>query len=97
MQVPTLADGEELPPRQLDARILGVDSEFDLALLKVEATGLPVLPFAPMASLRQGDVVLAMGNPMGLRHSVSMGIVSSTASTQVTAVARWWILRDGWL
>lgn len=79
LQVPPLAGGEELPATQMDARIVGVDRESDLALLKVEATGLPVLPFAPMGSLRQGDVVLAIGNPMGLRNSVSMGIVSSTA------------------
>jgi serine protease Do len=70
---------EDAPLRRLDAKILGVDRDSDLAVLKVEATGLPILPFAKMESLRQGDLVLAIGNPMGLRNSVSLGVVSATA------------------
>lgn len=65
----------------LDARVLGTDRESDLALLKVTANGLPILPYAPAASLRQGDLVLAIGSPMGLRNSVSLGVVSAVART----------------
>ncbi len=65
--------------QQLDANIIGVDRESDLALLKVNATGLPALAFAPMDSLQQGDLVLAVGNPNGLRNSASLGLVSATA------------------
>jgi serine protease Do len=65
--------------RAVDARILGVDRESDLALLKVDVKGLPVLSLAPFGSLRQGDLVLAIGNPFGLRNSVSLGVVSATA------------------
>lgn len=72
-------DDEDSAPRRLDANILGVDRESDLALLKVDASGLSTLSFASMESLRQGDLVLAIGNPMGLRNSVSLGVVSATA------------------
>ncbi len=61
----------------VEARILGIDRESDLALIKVNQTGLPVLRFASSNALRQGDIVLAIGSPMGLRNSVSMGIVSA--------------------
>ncbi len=67
--------------RTLDARILGIDRETDLAVLKVAADNLPVLTFAPPSSLRQGDLVLAIGNPLGLRNSVSLGVVSAIART----------------
>ncbi len=66
-------------PRSLSANIVGVDRESDLALLKVNASNLPTLHFASMDSLRQGDLVLAIGNPMGLRNSVSLGVVSATS------------------
>ena len=62
----------------LEARIVGVDREADLAVLKVEpGASLPVLKLADSESLRQGQVVLAFGNPLGLENSVSLGVVSS--------------------
>ena len=63
--------------RTVDARIIGIDEESDLALLKIEEKGLPTLQFMNSDRLRQGDLVLAIGAPMGLRNSVSFGIVSS--------------------
>jgi serine protease Do len=63
----------------LDARVVGMAREIDLALLKVEATGLPALPIARYADLRQGEMVFAFGSPEGLRNSVTMGVVSSVA------------------
>src|SRR6202011_2284204 len=51
----------------------------DLAFLKVDATGLPTLELSDSSDLRQGQLVLAFGSPLGLDNSVSMGVVSSVA------------------
>lgn len=69
----------EATPHAYDGRILGLDPESDLALLRIEATGLPVLPFGDSDKLQKGDLVLAVGSPLGLRNSVSMGVVSAPA------------------
>jgi serine protease Do len=62
----------------LEAKVVGVDREADLAILKVEpGERLPVLKLSDSDTLRQGQVVLAFGNPLGLENSVSIGIVSS--------------------
>jgi serine protease Do len=62
----------------LEAKVVGIDREADLAVLKVEpGERLPVLKLSDSDTLRQGQVVLAFGNPLGLENSVSIGIVSS--------------------
>ena len=62
----------------LEAKVVGVDREADLAVLKVEpGFALPVLRLADSDTLRQGQIVLAFGNPLGLENSVSLGVVSS--------------------
>lgn len=63
--------------RTIPARVIGSDPATDLAVLKVELDGLPVAPINPEAAPRVGDVVLAIGNALGLSHTVSMGIVSA--------------------
>ena len=63
--------------RTITARVIGSDPATDLAVLKVELDGLPVAPINPEAEPRVGDVVLAIGNSLGLSHTVSMGIVSA--------------------
>jgi serine protease Do len=63
----------------LDAKLIGMDRQTDLALIKVEAHDLPFLTLADSAEVKQGQVVLAFGSPFGLENSVSMGIVSSPA------------------
>jgi serine protease Do len=65
--------------RPIDATLVGVFDEADLALLKIDARDLPALPFADYSKLRQGEVVFAFGSPAGLQNSVSMGVVSSIA------------------
>ncbi|HTW65974.1 MAG TPA: trypsin-like peptidase domain-containing protein [Bryobacteraceae bacterium] len=60
-----------------DAKIVGIDQESDLALLKIDGKRLPTLQFMNSDRLRQGDLVLALGAPLGLRNSVSFGVVSS--------------------
>lgn len=61
------------------ARIVGVDRETDLAVLKVEETGLPHLELGDSDGLSPGQLVFAFGSPLGLDNSVSMGIVSAVA------------------
>ena len=63
----------------VDARIVGTASDIDLALLKVDVSGLRALRFADYDAIRQGELVFAFGSPEGLRNSVTMGVVSSVA------------------
>src|SRR5208282_3975200 len=63
----------------MDARVVGVHADTDLALLKIEASGLPSLPFGRYQDVRQGQLVFAFGSPEGLGNSVTMGVVSSVA------------------
>lgn len=65
--------------RTVEAKIVGQDKDLDLALLKIEAAGLPPLPLGDYSKLRQGQVVLAFGSPEGLENSVTMGVVSAVA------------------
>ena len=63
--------------REFEARVVGVDRRSDLALLKIEATGLTALEFANVDQLKVGEWVLAIGSPFGLDYSASVGIVSA--------------------
>jgi len=65
--------------KTVGAQVVGSDAETDVALLRVPETGLPFLPLTPSTRIRQGQVVLAFGSPMGLEDSMSFGIVSSSA------------------
>jgi serine protease Do len=65
------------PP--VDATLVGVFRELDLALIRIPEKGLPALPFADYRKLRQGLVVFAFGSREGLGNSMSMGVVSSVA------------------
>ena len=62
--------------KEFKAKKIGADPGTDVAVLKIDAKGLPVLPFADSDKARVGDVVLAVGNPFGLTQTVTMGIVS---------------------
>jgi len=63
--------------RTLTAKVIGSDPPSDLAVLKVEASGLPVLPLGDSDKARVGDVVLAVGNPLGIGQTVTSGIISA--------------------
>ncbi|HZX69560.1 MAG TPA: trypsin-like peptidase domain-containing protein, partial [Rhodanobacter sp.] len=63
--------------RVAKASLVGSDQETDLAVLKIDASNLPVIHMADPKQLRPGDVVLAIGNPFGLNQTVTMGIVSA--------------------
>jgi serine protease Do len=62
-----------------DAKLVVADRDTDLALLKIDATDLPTLELSDSNNLKQGQLVLAFGSPLGLDNSVSMGVVSSAA------------------
>lgn len=70
----TLPDG-----RAFDAKTIGTDPATDVALIKIEASGLPTLPFGSSDDLRLGEWVLAIGYPMELQSTITAGIVSAKA------------------
>jgi serine protease Do len=63
--------------RGYSARIIGDDPQADLALLKIDGSGLSHFELGTSARVRQGQIVLAMGNPFGFGHSVTLGLISS--------------------
>lgn len=63
--------------REFTAKVVGRDKETDVALIKIDAGGLPVLPLGDSDSLRPGDWVLAIGNPLMYRNTVTAGVVSA--------------------
>jgi len=63
--------------RTLDAKVVGSDPLSDLAVLKIDASNLPVLALGDSDKVRVGDVVLAIGNPLGIGQTVTMGIISA--------------------
>ena len=68
----TLSDDRELP-----ATVVGVDQWTDIALLKIEADGLPVAPWGDSSTIRVAEWVLAIGNPFQLDQTVTLGIISA--------------------
>jgi serine protease Do len=66
-----LSDGRTFQPK-----IIGSDAETDLALLKIDATGLPMIPIGSSSALKVAEPVMAIGNPFGFDHTVTVGIVS---------------------
>ncbi|MDP1571984.1 MAG: trypsin-like peptidase domain-containing protein [Vicinamibacterales bacterium] len=69
--------------RELPARIIGVDSWTDLALLKIDARDLPVIPWGDSSTLRVAEWVMAIGNPFQLNQTVTLGIVSALGRANV--------------
>ena len=63
----------------LDAKLVGLDRDIDLAVVKIDKTGLPPLQLGDSNRIHQGELVMAFGSPLGLESSVSMGVVSSPA------------------
>jgi S1-C subfamily serine protease len=73
-----LADGRVATPQ-----VVGVDPDSDLAVLKIDLANLPIITFGRSDQLRVGDIVLAIGDPLGLSQTVTHGIVSATARGQL--------------
>jgi serine protease Do len=81
---PANADGSlstALSPRMtvVPARLVGVTTEIDLAVLKIEGVKLPALPLAQYTKVRQGETVFAFGSPDGLRNTLTHGLISAVA------------------
>tara|TARA_R110000868_G_scaffold25848_5_gene100263 strand:- start:67 stop:1458 length:1392 start_codon:yes stop_codon:yes gene_type:complete len=77
-----IADADEIIVRladrsELEAKLIGTDPRSDVALLKIEATGLPIVKLGKSEELKVGEWVLAIGSPFGFDHSVTAGIVSA--------------------
>jgi serine protease Do len=68
----SLTDG-----REFDGKVIGRDPKTDVAVIKVEAKGLPAIPFADSDSIEVGDIVLAVGHPFGIGQTVTTGIISA--------------------
>ncbi len=78
-----LNDGREFPK----AKVLGIDERSDVAVIKIEATNLPVVKFTDSDKVRVGDWAIAVGNPFGLEHTVTVGVISAKAR-EVDAFSR---------
>ncbi|MGJ5817587.1 trypsin-like peptidase domain-containing protein [Paludibaculum fermentans] len=62
----------------LPAKLIGLDRQVDIAVLKIEGANLPTLSFVNSDTLRQGRLVMAMGSPLGLQNTLTHGVVSAT-------------------
>jgi len=67
--------------REFKAKVIGTDPKTDIAVLKIDASNLPVITVGNSAKIQIGDEVLAIGNPYGVGQTVTMGIVSATGRT----------------
>jgi serine protease Do len=82
VELPAVPQGASILRRRgrlAGAQVVAIDSETDTAVIKVDARGLPALPFGDSDLLRPGQIVLAFGSPLGLDTSVTMGVVSAVA------------------
>ena len=73
--------------RDVRAKIIGVDAWTDLALVKIDATGLPVIPWGDSSKLKVAEWVMAVGNPFSLNQTVTLGIVSALGRANVGITA----------
>src|SRR4029079_16527013 len=69
--------------REIAARLVGQDDRTDIALLKIEGDNFPVAPLGNSDELQIGEWVVAIGNPFGLDHTVTAGIVSAKGRREV--------------
>ncbi|UCE64441.1 MAG: DegQ family serine endoprotease, partial [Nitrospirota bacterium] len=72
--------------RKYPAKLIGTDPKTDLAVIKIEASDLPTLPWGDSNSLQVGEMVLAVGNPFGLNQTVTMGIISAVGRANMGIV-----------
>lgn len=77
--VVTLLDSD----KEYNAKIIGVDSKTDLAVIKIEEKNLNAIPFANSDKLQEGDVVFAIGNPFGMGGTITQGIISALNKSSV--------------
>jgi len=69
--------------RDFKAKLIGADPKTDIAVIKIEARGLPALPWGDANKLKVGELVFAIGNPFGLNQTVTMGVISAVGRANV--------------
>jgi len=69
--------------RELDAKVTGRDPQSDVAVIEIGTGGLPALPLGDSSKLEVGEWVVAIGNPFGLSHTLTVGVVSATGRTSI--------------
>ncbi|MBF0287964.1 MAG: Do family serine endopeptidase [SAR324 cluster bacterium] len=69
--------------RELEARLIGTDPQSDIAVVKIDATNLPVIPMGDSDDMEVGESVVAIGNPFGLTQTVTFGIISATGRSNI--------------
>ena len=82
LEIPVPSTGQSIlamNSRSVSGRIVGIDVETDLAVIKIDEPDLPALTFGDSDELNAGQVVLAFGSPLGFHNSVSLGVVSAVA------------------
>lgn len=72
--------------RSFKAKVIGTDPKTDVAVIKIDASNLPVLPWGDSSQLQVGELVLAVGNPFGLNQTVTMGIISAVGRANMGIV-----------
>ena len=70
--------GKDPHAHRIPAKLIGLDRQADIAVVKVEEKNLPTLSFLDSDELRQGQLVLALGSPLGLQNSLTHGVISAT-------------------
>ena len=86
-----IAEAEEITVlladnRRFKAKVVGTDPRTDVAVIKIDAKGLPTLPWGDSSRLQVGEMVLAVGNPFGLNQTVTMGIISAVGRAHMGIV-----------
>lgn len=74
--------------RIFKATVIGTDAPSDIAVIKLDATGLPTVPLGDSTQAEVGDIVLAIGNPLGIGQTVTMGIISAKGRSTTSGVGR---------
>lgn len=69
--------------REFDAKVTGTDPQSDVAVVEIKATNIPALPLADSSKLEVGEWVVAIGNPFGLSHTLTVGVVSAKGRTSL--------------
>ncbi len=69
--------------RDYKAKVIGADPKTDIAVIKIDATGLPALPWGDSNKLRVGEIVFAIGNPFGLNSTLTIGVISAVGRANV--------------
>ncbi len=72
-----------LNKKDYKARLIGADPKTDIAVIKIEAKGLPAVPWGDSNKLKVGEIVFAIGNPFGLNQTVTMGVISAVGRANV--------------